>query len=192
MTTVIKDGLSGRTARVNENNQIESFATSRAQLTQALLSGDGYIITTPVINLTSGNLSAILHVDNIDTKDWIINRFFVNTGPSNISDEHRLSLVFNSTGGTLISAGSDFSAVNLNAGSAKSLTAVIKSGVEGSTATGGTTVIDSIVPVTGARTALIGDNLILPPGTNMEVTVTPPTGNTDMNAQVGFLIHRVD
>lgn len=191
MSVTIQDGRSGRTAEVNENNQIEAFATSRTQLTQSLLAGDGYIITTPVINLTSAGLSGLLHIENTDTMDWIVNRFFVNIGPSNVTDEHSFQLLFNSTGGTLISAGADFGAVNLNAGSARSLTATIKSGVEASTVTGGIVVIGSIVPTTGARTALIGDNLIVPPGTSMQVTVTPPTGNTGMNAQVGFLLHRV-
>lgn len=189
--SVIEDGRTGNTVEVNDKNQIESFATSRTQLSQALLAGDGYIITTPSINLTTANLSAILHVENTDTQDWIVNRFFVNIGPSNVTDEHSFQLAYNSSGGTLISGGTPFSAVNLNAGSAKTLTSVVLSGVEGSTITGGTIVIDSIVPATGARTAIAGDNFVMPPGTSLQVTVTPPTGNTDMNAQVGILIHRV-
>lgn len=191
MTQVIKDGRTGNTAEVNADNQLETFATQRTQLSQALLAGDGYIITTPFVNLTTAGLSAILHLANTDTATWIINRFFVNIGPSNINDEHSFQLVYNSSTGTLLSGGAPFSAVNLNAGSAKTLTATILSGVEGSTISGGTVVIDSIVPATGARTAVAGDNFVLPPGTSAQVTVTPPAGNTNMNAQAGFLIHRV-
>lgn len=191
MSAIITDGLTSDTARVNSDNQLEVFSTARTQLSQALLAGDGYIITTPSINLTTASLSAILHVANTDTQDWVINRFFVNIGPSNATDEHSFQLVYNSSGGTLLSAGSAFAAVNLNAGSARTLTSTVLSGVEGSTITGGTVVIDSLVPATGARTAIAGDNFILPPGTSLQVTVKPPTGNTDMNAQVGVLIHRV-
>jgi hypothetical protein len=188
---VIKDGRSGRSAGVNEKNQIESFATSRAELTDSLLNGDAFIITTPAINLTTDNLSAILYLENTNSATWIMNRFFVNIGPSNVSGEHQFQLLANADGGTLVSAGTDFPAANLNFGSAKTLDAIIKHGAEGSTATDAQTIIDSIVPATGARTALIGDNFIIPPGTNAVVTVTPPTGNTSMNAQVGFLLHRL-
>lgn len=188
---VIKDGSTGQTASVTDKGQVEAFSTSRSELTDSLLNGDAFIITTPAINLTSDMLSAILYLQNTDSVTWILNRFFVNIGPSDVSGEHEFQLLANADSGTLISAGTDFEAANLNFGSPKTLNAIIKHGVEGSTAIGAQIIIDSIVPSTGARTALIGDNLIMPPGTNAVVTVTPPTGNTNMNAQVGFLIHRL-
>ena len=188
---VIKDASTGQGASVTKQGQIEAFATSRSELTDSLLNGDAFIITTPAINLTSDGLSALLYLANTDSATWIMNRFFVNIGPSDVSGEHEFQLLANADDGTLISAGTDFEAANLNFGSPKTLNAVIKHGAEASTVTGAQIIIDSIVPSTGARTALIGDNLIIPPGTNAVVTVTPPTGNTGMNAQVGFLIHRL-
>lgn len=190
MTTVIKDSLTGNTARVNSDNQLEVFSTQRTQLSQALLEDNAYIITTPFINLTTASESGLLHVKNTDTETWIISRLFINAGTSDATGDHSFKVLYQSSGGTLISGGTPFDAANLKAGSAQTLDATIVHGAEGSTVSGGNGIVDSIVPTTGARTAVTDDNFVLPAGTSLQITLTPPTGNTSMNAQVGILLHR--
>lgn len=189
---VLEDGRSGRTAEVNTDNQLEVFSTRRTQLSQALLEGNAFIVTTPAVNLTSAITSGILYISNTDTMNWVINRWFVNVGTSaGGSGDHTFQLIYNVTGGTLVSGGTSFDAKNVNAGSANTLTGSFIYGAEGSTTTNGDVIVDSIVPATAARTAIAEDNFVVPPGTNAVVTVTPPTGNTSQNVQVGFLLHRV-
>lgn len=193
--TTIQDGKTGRTAGVDSMNRVKAFAVSRPELTTSLINGDGFIITNSAavpINLTTDSKSAVMYVENTDTVDWIINRFFVNTSPSDSDGPYSFELVARSTSGTIISGGTEIDAVNLNLGSPKLLTSNIKTGAEGNTVNGGVVVIDSIVPTSGARTAVANDVIVVPPGANMAVTVTPPTGNTDFDVQVGFLLHRTE
>lgn len=188
--STIVDGRTGQTAQVDSSNRLATFATSRPELTNALLRGDAFIITTGKITLTSGNQSAVLYVQNTDTVDWIINRWFINTADSDAPGDYEFDLVKNSGNGTIIDSGTDIPASNLNFGSARTLNAIIKQGAEGLTVTDGETVVDSIVPTDAVRTALIGDSFIAPPGSNFTTRIIPPVGNTSQKVQVGYLLHR--
>ena len=139
MTTVIKSGSSGNTAGVNDKNELRVCAVSEERATVAALEGDAFLISTPVITLTSANKSALLWVSNTDTLQWVISRFvFSFTASTGGVGAAPVEILKNPTAGTLISAGVATLAQNLDFGSPVALTSDIRTGSEGQTLTDGT------------------------------------------------------
>ena len=193
MTTVIKDGTgTGNTAKVDSKNRIRSLSTIETGGTEAALDGNLYNVNTFTINLTSANQSALLYIKNTNADSWVINRVFYNAGVSTGGTGDFLAeVVANPTAGTLISAGTDITPYNLNFGSSKILTATTKKGAEGSTVTDGEIRVGTIIPTSGTRVLIAFDSIIMDPGSSLAVTVTPQTGNTSMNIQVGLNLYRL-
>ena len=104
--------------------------------------------------------------------------------------EFLAEVVANPTEGTLISAGSNLTVHNLNFGSSKVLDALTLVGVEGSTITNGEIRVGTIIPTSGVRVLIAFDSIIIPPGASLSIDVTPQTGNTSMNIQVGVNIYK--
>ena len=192
MTTVIKDGKTGKTARVDSRNRLNTFAISETAPTDAAINGDLYNVNTGIITLTSGTVSSLMFLKNDDTVNWVVSRVFYNASASTGGTGRWLAdVVANPTDGTLISAGTDFTAFNLNFGSPESLAATLKKGAEGSTLTDGEVRVSTLVPSAGARVLIPFDSVILEPGSSLAIQITPPTGNTSMEIQVGVNLHRV-
>ena len=192
MTNVIKSGSSGDTAEVDTSNRLQTFATSQTNATSQALIGDSYNINTGTINLTSANSSALLYLKNTDTVTWTVGRVFYNAEVSTGGSGGWLAEVAaNPTAGTLISGGTAFLPYNFNFGSAKQLTSTCLKGAEGSTATGGTQgAVSTIIPASGTRVLIPFDSVVLEPGSSLAVIITPPTGNTSMDIQVGVNLYR--
>lgn len=189
--STIVDGRTGNTAKVDSSNRIHAFSVGRSEASQALLDGDGFTITTGSITLTTDDPSALLFIKNTNAFPWVITRVFSNTELSADGiGKYTLEIIGNSTTGTLIDAGTDGVAANLNFGSPKVLDSVIKIGVQGSMVDQGDPVINSIVPTTGNRLLISGDPLAVPAGSSVVIRVTPPTGNTSMDVQVGVVLYR--
>ncbi len=188
---VIKDGQTGKVAQVDKEHRLHAFAIARSEASQALIDGDGFTINTGSITLTSDTSSALLHIKNTDSVPWVITRVFSNTEESvDGVGKYTLEMIGNAIDGTLIDSGPDVEASNLNLGSPKVLNGTFKVGVEGSTVVGGDPVINSIVPNTGNRLVISGDPLAVPSGSSSVIRITPPTGNTSMDVQVGFVLYR--
>jgi len=193
MSDYIQDGTgSGNRAKVDAKNRLHTFSTIETGGTEAAFEGDLYNVNTNTISLTSANTSALLYMKNTDSVPWIYNRVFYNAGPSTGgSGDFLAEVVANPTSGTLVSAGTDITPYNLNFGSSKVLTSVTKKGAEGSTVTDGEVRVSTIIPASGSRVLIAFDSIILEPGSSIAVQVTPQTGNTAMNIQVGFNLYRL-
>lgn len=193
MTDYIQDGTgSGQRAKVDIKNRLHTFATVETGGSEASVEGDLYNINSGTINLTSSNQSSLLYMKNTDSVSWVVNRVFYNAGVSTGGTGDFLAeVVANPTLGTLISAGADLAAYNLNFGSSRQLTATSKVGVEGSTVTDGQVRVGTIIPTSGTRVLIAFDSIILEPGSSLAVTITPQTGNTSMNIQVGLNLYRL-
>ena len=190
---LLQDGKTGNTAQVDSDNRLQTFASTQTESTFAAFNGDLYNINTGTINLTSANASGLLFMSNTDTRDWVLTRVFYNIATSTGGSGDMLAeVIANPTAGTLISAGAAVTPHNLNFGSPKSLVATALSGVEGSTITDGVTRISTIIPSSGTRVLLQFDSVIVPPAASIAIKITPPTGNTSMDLQVGFNLHRVN
>ena len=193
MTDYIQDGTgSGSRAKVDSKNRLHSFSTIETGGTEAALDGDLYNVNTGTVVLTSANESALLYMKNTDSVSWVINRVFYNAGTSiGGAGDFLAEVVANPATGTLIDSGVDLPVYNLNFGSSKSLTSISKKGVEGSTVTDGQVRVGTIIPTSGTRVLISFDSIILEPGSSIGVTITPQTGNTAMNIQVGLNIYRI-
>jgi len=192
MTTVIKDGRTGNTAEVDPSNRLRTFSTTQEEVTSASLSGDTFFIASDIENLTTANESFVYHISNTDTVDWILDSFATAYGKSTggTGIDYKQRAVLNATGGTLISAGTAITPLNMNIGSPKTLTGTFLQGVEGSTITGGTSVPDALVLKDQSFISLSAGIVIIASGTSVSLGITPPTANTSLNVQVTFIIHR--
>lgn len=192
MTFILKSGSDGNTAKVDDDNRLHTFATSQSESTTKALTGHSFNINTGTINLTSANTSALMYLKNTDAVDWTLSRVFYNAETSTGGSGGWLADVrANPTGGTLLSSGTAFNPFNFNFGSVKTLTSTCLKGAEASTATGGTSgAVSTIVPSSGTRVLIGFDSVILTPGSSMAIEITPPTGNTSMDIQVGVNLHR--
>ena len=192
MSDFIQDGTgTGNRAEVDVKNRLHTFAVSESGATEASIDGGLYNLNTENIELTSATSSALLYMKNIDTVPWVMTRVFYNAGPSTGgSGDFLAEVIANPTTGTLISAASETTPHNLNFGSSKTLTSLAYKGVQGSTITDGTVRISTIIPAAGTRVLIGFDSVILEPGSSFAVRITPQTGNTSMNIQVGANLHR--
>ena len=188
---VIKDGLSGTTARVTSGNRLATSASTQDEETTEAISGNTYTGSARV-TLTSDTESGVMYIKNDDSLPWVMSRLFVNTGASTGgAGDWALKVKKAVTAGTLISAGSIVTPQNLNFGDAKQLASTVLSGVEGSTVTDGVDVIDSLVPTDNTRVLIVNNPFIVEPGSSVTITVTPPTSNTSWDIQTGFVIYRL-
>jgi len=190
---ILKSGSSGNTAEVDDKNRVQAFSVSQTEATSAAISGDSFNVNTGTITLTSANSSALMYLKNTDTVDWVLSRVFYNAETSTGGSGGWLAeVVANPTAGTLLSAGTAFDPVNFNFGSAKSLTSTCLKGAEASTATGGIQgAVSTIIPASGVRVLIGFDSVILKPGSSMAIVITPPSGNTSMDVQVGTNLNRI-
>lgn len=191
MSGVIKDGATGNTAQVDSRNRLRTFSTAQSAATAASIGGDTFFITHDVINLSSDNESFIFHLENNDTLDWIVNLLQFVFGPSTDgTGDFRTKVVRNPTGGTLITAGTEVEAINMNIGSPAPLSGTFLVGVDGSTSTGGDANPAVLIPAAPTAVELNSGPIVIPPGTSVNLSVTPPSGNISINAQVTLIINR--
>ena len=191
MSLVIKDGQTGDTAQVDEKHRLVTMSIIQSGGVAAALEGDLYNINTETIVLTSDSASSLLYIKNTDNVPWIVDRVFYNAGTSTGgTGEFLAEVLANSSTGTLISAGTAITPFNLNFSSNKSLTAITLKGAEGSTVTNGGVRVSTIIPASGVRVLIPFDSIVMEPGSSLVVKITPQTGNTSMNIQVGLNLHR--
>ena len=189
---IIKDGSgTGNTAMVDDKNRLRTMATIETGGTDAALVGDLFNINTETINLTSSGASSLLYIKNTNLVPWIVDRVFYNAGESTGGTGDFLAeVIANPKEGTLISAGVALIAHNLNFGSNKVLAADLLKGAEGSTITDGVVRVSTIIPTSGSRVLIAFDAIVMPAGSSLAIKITPQTGNTSMNIQVGINLHR--
>ena len=192
MSDYIQDGTgTGYRAEVDDKNRLRTLSIAQSSGTQAALDGDLYNVNTETINLTSDSASSLLYLKNTDTVPWIIDRVFYNAAVSTGGTSDFLAeIVANPTAGTLISGATATTPHNLNFSSTKTLGGLAYKGAEGSTITDGTVRVSTIIPASGTRVLIGFDSIVMDAGSSLAVKITPQTGNTSMDIQVGVNLHR--
>lgn len=188
--TIISDGLTSKTARVNDDNQLETFAVTVDQVVRSSINGDAFFITTGIINLNTDGESWLLNVKNDESVDWVINSLTIDFGASDGTGDAQVAFTGGITGGTLIDSGTAVPASNLNLGSAKQLASDIKVGEEGSTVSPSGQAAAILIPESSKTVPFNASPIIIGPGTSLAVGVTPSSGNTGMDTQVRMIIYR--
>jgi hypothetical protein len=134
----IKDGTgTGNVARVDSENKLAVRAVQETEFEKAVLGGRAFNINTEFLTITSDTEHALLYIKNNEDRPLIVAAWFIGTDAG--TNGANLGLVrtyFNPTGGTIISGGTDGTAVNRNGGNSRTLDADIKVGGQGFTFTG--------------------------------------------------------
>jgi hypothetical protein len=188
--SVLTDGRTGKTATVDDYNRLVTFSTVQDDRTASSLTGNTFIITHPIITLTSDNESVLLYVKNTDSVPWTVDSFAASIGPSTGGPGGTLTNRFIAavTDGTIL-AGADAFALNTNLGSANPLNGEFKYGGEGFTAIGSPGVQALIV--SDQRAGKFSDGpIVVANGTSFAISFTPPTGNTSLLIQLTVSLHR--
>jgi len=177
----------GDKMKVDTDNRAHIQSLSIPYEDFSVLNGDSFALLPPSVTLTSTTVSYLLYVSNDNTHDMVISNLVVNMGQSTggtITD-WLFTIHINPTGGTLISAGTPTIGINNNLGSAKTLGITAFTGVEGSTATGGIPVSQLL---TGPQNFSLTQKFVIPVGTSFALGLTPPPGNTTVNASIGLTL----
>ncbi len=192
MSTRIIDGTGdGFAAEVDSSKRLQTSATTQSGFTSAVKKGDAYIISSGVQTLTTANESAILYIKSNETSDLVIDDIRVQVGPSTSGTGVIIRRDYIApTAGTLISEEVPALAGNLLAASSKTLLADTFSGGEGKTVSGQVFVDQTILHVDSTSLGTFGG--IVPKGTALGISITPPASNTSMAVNVLVTVHLLD
>lgn len=180
------DGFSAKVDRLHRLH-VDSVTFNRAELEVEL--GNGFNVNTGIMNLTTANKSGLLYFKNLEDDPVVITALFYLFGDSNVSaGEVLVTVLRNPTTGTVITDAVDaeMAGVNRNFGSNKELNADVYKGGEGKTFTNGDKVLESIFADGPNRYPLNVGDIVLPKGSSIGFDLTPPSGNTSMNTEIGF------
>ena len=186
----IKDGTgTGNLARVDKENKLAVRAVQETEFEKAVLGGRAFNINTEFLTITSDTEHALLYLQNNEDLPLIVSAWFIGTDAG--TNGANLGLVrtyYNPTGGTIISGGTDVTAVNRNAGNSRVLNADIKSGGQGFTFTGQDT--PAVLYQTQTVSSRVFGNvfLVLPKGSSLVATYDP-NGAETIGIYTGFQVY---
>lgn len=192
--SLIVDGRTSESARVNNDGQLSTFAQIITNSLAASIKGDRYNIGADgFVTLTDDVETPLVYIRNNEpeTTGWAITLISLTTGASDGTGEWNVSFYPNPTSGTIITGGTDALIVSQNLASQTPLEATAKIGATGQTLVGNVKV-DRLVPVAPASLSIPLDAIVMPPGTSFAMTATPPSGNTSMTMDVGVSMLRLE
>ena len=192
MTDFIQDGTgTGHRAKVTKDNKLTVASVETTAESLASINGDSFNVSNDIIDITSDTETALIHIRNTNSEDWVITRVYFHFGGSTGGvGSGEFCMITNATEGTLISAGAAVTPVNANLGSAKLLVGEFMQGTNGSTVTNGVEFLRTIVPSFTSRNIIPFDSVIVPPGASLTLQFKPPAGNTSLNVQLGVNFFR--
>lgn len=178
----------GNRAYVDNEGHVLARSKSISEQTDAAQKGQSFNFNTGTLTLTTDTESSLFYVKNNEDQDIVISRVFVTMGPSTggAGKNWSAKIVANPTGGTVISAGTDKAPQNFNFGSSQTLDSVAKVGGQAFTCTGGSVPVEFLFPSDAYRTQVPFESIVLPRGSSLCFSVTPPAGNTSVVIQAGL------
>lgn len=192
----IEDGAgSGIKAKVNSDQRLEVDAVTESRQEFHNQKGKGFIIDSNLISLTTTGESQVLFIQNTGDKDLIIDNIWLNFDVSTGGTGRvRVALYSNVTAGTIVSSAlAPLGVQNLNFGSSTTLEANVYKGVTGSTRTDGTLFAYFVrTDEQSGRFYLLDldrNTFVLPKGTSLCISVTPPGGNSAQTVSAGMIVY---
>jgi hypothetical protein len=198
MAEEIKDGTgSGKVAKVDNNNQLHTFAVTETENQQSTRLGNSYNLNTGTIGLTSSTASGVMYFKNDEAPVNGESSFVIDAIAIGIDNQGtqagacNITIVRNPTGGTLISnaVAVDMNK-NRNFGSSKELDSLVYKGVEGDTLTGGNDIALFYQNV-GTR-AYYSIDMEVPKGSSIGIKIDTQTTAGTTNLYVAIIGHRVE
>jgi hypothetical protein len=189
MSNIIQDGTgSGNTTKVS-GNRLFTHTITEAEAIHSTEKGDAYNINTGTIGLTSTTASSVLYLKNNETQELIIEALAVGIGSAGTTSDLSTITVIREPTSVDYSTAVDMKQ-NRNFGSSKTLTADAYKGAEGSTTTGGNSIIQFFA---GAGTRLFAPiNLLLPKGASMAVEIDTNTTSGTTNVYAAIVCYLKD
>ena len=192
MSFTIRDGAgSGKSAKVDSNQKLQTSAVTEEQKDHAAESGDKYNINTGDITLTDATATSVLYIKNNEDRDLVITALIYNLGNSTSGTGDGLVEVHrNPTAGTIITDAVNVttgttSLANQNFGSSKALTIDAFKGDTADnnfTTSDGVSISSRLATPTGRIIVSLGA-IELPKGSSIGITYTPPTSNSSQICQ---------
>ena len=177
-------------AKVDSRNRMFTDSISRSQLEYAVLTGNGYNVSTGSMTLTSDGNSAVGYFKYTGSATVIIKEILVILGASNGTGNGVITLLKNPTAGTIVdNALPVASASNRDFGSSTSLEATAYKGAEGYTFTDGETFAVTSRDNTSQVVAFDAAPIVLRKGNSIGIKYTPPSGNTSQSIVVAGTIY---
>lgn len=169
---------------------VDSVTFGRSELEVEL--GNGYNANTGLINLTDATATSVMYLLNNEDAPIVITSLFYMLGYSaggSATDEILISVYKNPTAGTIITdaINAEMPAVNRNFGSSKVFEgSVYKGDTADNNFTDGDKIVESLLPNSAQRTVLNVGDIVVPKGSSIGVSITPPSGNTDLNVEIAL------
>lgn len=177
----IHGGLNNVLANVTDDHQLETLAEALTLAEISARKATSYAYPLPVITLTDAAVAAVAYLQNDDaSRNLQVSRILLSFAASD-APGIGLFTFYSGTGalgGTLVSAGTAFTPVQRNFGSTQPSPSTQKYGGTGSTLTGGTFLGN--LHFKDGTTLIIPTEFVLPPGTQLAMTVQAPAGTTSM------------
>lgn len=193
--SVIVDGATNETAEVTSKRRLMTQSVTFTSDLESSIEGNHFNIgpaTFPV--LTSDTESALVYLKNDEPEQvpWAMTFLTIVTGASTDGvGDWSLRFLINPVAGTIITAGTDSSIVQMNAGIVRGLSATAKTGAEGLTIDPTISEVIRLVPSTPTGLTIPLDAVIIPPGGSIGISATPPAGNTSLKLDFGISIIRL-
>lgn len=186
----ISNGASGPKydVKVDSSHRIWSRAVSEPEQAEQASLGLAYSVTGGLTTLTTANESAMWWFRNDEDRDIVVSRF-ISTARNSAGGTTNHALVNIKFGVTGISGGTANKVVanNTNAGSSNVFDFTGTIGQEGASLTGGSLFGSFAVPLQDTKSSPAF--IVIPQGSSIGISVTPPAGNTSLSIGVSMSCH---
>lgn len=189
MSSIIQDGTgTGNAAKVG-GNRLFVHSITEAEAIHSTEEGDAYNLNTGTIGLTSSTASSIMYVQNNEVQDLVIEALAVGVSSGGTTTDSTTVTVIRNPTSVDYSTAADMNQ-NRNFGSSKTLTADVFKGAEGSTTTGGNSIIQFFM---GSGTRLFAPiNLLLPRGASVAIEMNTNTSSGTTNVYAAMVCYLKD
>lgn len=193
MSNFIQDGTGkGYLVKVDSENRIIARSVVQSEFDNSTSESNAFNINTEFLTITNATETPILYIKNNEDHDLIVEAWFIGTDVA-VGSATRQSIMrvhSNPTGGTIISSGSNLSAINRSIGSSEELNAIIKLGGDAFTLT------TSGSPVLYQTQANVARNfgivhLAVKRGSSLAVTIQT-YGLTSIDVYTGFQVYKTN
>lgn len=193
MSNFIQDGTGkGYLVKVDSENRIIARSVVQSEFDNSTSESNAFNINTEFLTITNATETPILYIKNNEDHDLIVEAWFIGTDVA-VGSATRQSIMRvhpNPTGGTIISSGSNLSAINRSIGSSEELNAIIKLGGDAFTLT------TSGSPVLYQTQANVARNfgivhLAVKKGSSLAVTIQT-YGLTSIDVYTGFQVYKTN
>lgn len=178
----------GNRVYVSDNGEAKTFSVSVTDQSNQSVKGKAFNLNSGLITLTDAVETPIFFLRNdTEIEPLIVPKVFYTIFPSTGgTGKVKINLYKQITGGTILDA-TDLVLQNFNASDSSVLagSTTSKIGATGVTFSGGTIWPEIVLLGPSIRSATDFETIVLPRGSNLLVTLTPPVGNTSMEVELG-------